>query len=446
MKVILIIAVFIVLFFRNCTSENVTQCISNPTGTLEFTAHILGVPGAEGPKGSKGEQGKQGAIGPQGLLGPPGITGKPGNSGQGQKGDRGIQGVKGERGLFGRNGSKGSVGKIGPKGSQGPRGAVGPPGTAGSKGEKGQAGLQGAPGSTGERGEPGRTGLRGPAGPQGQPGAQGTPGDTTLTNEEFERVITAVHQNLTWDILHVKLNIELLHKQVKDMKSAFTKCGQYNTQWRRVAYINTENGANCSSNLTMVDNGQGKSACASSANTGCLSVYFYSQGLYRQVCGRVRGYQLGTPEGFNKQLTDINNAYLHGVSITHGAPREHLWSYVAGRAEDAKLQDRCPCARSDPNSKEGIPEFVQDHYFCESGYQYANEVSEIVSNHQFQWNDPLWDGSGCLNPGNKCCDTDGWFLRTIPTTSNNLEVRWCVDHRTTLENVATDIVEIWVAP
>ena len=50
-------------------------------------------------------------------------------------------------------------------------------------------------------------------------------------------------------------------------------------------------------------------------------------------------HQYGSPDGFNTGTDSIDSHYIDGISITHGNPRTHLWSYVAGN---------CPCARSDP--------------------------------------------------------------------------------------------------
>ena len=50
--------------------EEVTQCISSPTGEVEFTARVRGVPGPEGPKG---EPGNKGSIGPRGPHGDAGL-------------------------------------------------------------------------------------------------------------------------------------------------------------------------------------------------------------------------------------------------------------------------------------------------------------------------------------------------------------------------------------
>ena len=77
------------------------------------------------------------------------------------------------------------------------------------------------------------------------------------------------------------------------------------------------------------------------------------------MCGRVRGYQFGDLEvGWT---SNINRPYVGGVSITHGSPRQHLWTYVVGRSERATGNNGCPCANGDASP---APSFVGEHYYC----------------------------------------------------------------------------------
>ena len=157
------------------------------------------------------------------------------------------------------------------------------------------------------------------------------------------------------------------------------------------------------------------------------------------MCGRTRGYQYNTPDAFGAvHVTEtIDSAYLDGISFTYGSPRAHLWSYVAGVSEEHPSVSNCPCARS---NQADVPSYVQDNYYCESGYSGGDGGwSGVV-----YWDDPLWDGSGCTSPGNQCCDRYGWFHREIPVTSDDIEVRWCGDEPQENEDVFTDQLEIWV--
>ena len=63
-------------------------------------------------------------------------------------------------------------------------------------------------------------------------------------------------------------------------------------------------------------------------SAGCSSVTFSARGTaYSKVCGRIIGYQDGSPSGFTTTRypsNSIEGSYLEGVSVTHGrSPRKH---------------------------------------------------------------------------------------------------------------------------
>ena len=60
----------------------------------------------------------------------------------------------------------------------------------------------------------------------------------------------------------------------------------------------------------------------------CDSVKFSTSGL--QVCRRIVGYQLGSPDAFRCSDCNINKAYVDGISIIYGSPRKHIWTLAAG--------------------------------------------------------------------------------------------------------------------
>ena len=40
----------------------------------------------------------------------------------------------------------------------------------------------------------------------------------------------------------------------------------------------------------------------------------------------------------------IDDAYVYGLSITHGInPRHHIWTYAAGHSENGTHDDNCSC-------------------------------------------------------------------------------------------------------
>ena len=63
--------------------------------------------------------------------------------------------------------------------------------------------------------------------------------------------------------------------------------------------------------------------------------------------------------------------------------------------------NRCSCVGGSghaPNS------FVKEHYYCESG----TTIAPLFLGHYYT-DDPLWDGSGCVNPTNNCCADAGFI-------------------------------------
>ena len=217
------------------------------------------------------------------------------------------------------------------------------------------------------------------------------------------------------------------------------KCGKFGN-WRRIAYFNTTAGDSCPTGLRTVTNTTtNQTACGRTANGGCTSLQFSPDCRYTNVCGRVRGYQDHSPDAFGTGTDSIDSHYIDGISITYGNPRTHLWSYVIGWLETNTRYTgaQCPCARPDPTDRSGVPSFVGEHFYCESGFT-SRVINGIV------WEDPLWDGKGCYSPGNQCCNRYRWFHREIPTTSDNIEVRWCANEDRSNEDVLTDQLEIWV--
>ena len=170
---------------------------------------------------------------------------------------------------------------------------------------------------------------------------------------------------------------------------------------------------------------------------GCRSMTFRVPNIeYTKVCGRVKAYQANSPDGISSSNT-IEDIYLDGISLTHGTPREHIWSFAAARHG---LSNHCPClsgSTSIPNSVVG-----QD-YFCDTGSRHAisNDPSRIYDQ------DPLWDGEGCAGDSNTCCEFNHppWFSKTLPgPTEDDIEFRICANGNPDWEDTPFEIVEIFV--
>ena len=68
-------------------------------------------------------------------------------------------------------------------------------------------------------------------------------------------------------------------------------------------------------------------------------------GEYIKVCGRIKAYQFGRPLAFfayhRKKVTTIDYSYVCGVNVTHGAARNHIWTFSCGETEAIQPGARC---------------------------------------------------------------------------------------------------------
>ena len=217
--------------------------------------------------------------------------------------------------------------------------------------------------------------------------------------------------------------------------------------WRRVVYLDmTDPHTTCPSGWNMT--GYSKRTCGGN-NTGypnCSSATFpVSAGEYSRVCGRIKAYQWGdTPAFYSyhyRYVTTIDGAYANGVSVTHGTPRNHIWTFVAGLSEGNPTEPWvCPC---DSTSTIRIPPFVGNDSFCESG---IHEPWRGRPHYILHSNDTLWDGEDCL-PSSTCCSQHNppYFTKQLPTpTTDDIEARICLSWPLSIANLAVELVELYV--
>lgn len=180
------------------------------------------------------------------------------------------------------------------------------------------------------------------------------------------------------------------------------------------------------------------------SNGDCFSTFLKTENFeYSQVCGRVIGYQVNSPDAFLSLESDhnnISNPYVDGISLTHGNnPRKHIWTFAAGSNEYGD-KFGCPCGKQS-NAAMNAPAFVADNFFCES----ARDEPSFRSNSGFFANDTLWDGKKCAI--SSCCDLNNppWFIAKLETpTSDDIELRLCMDQEESDEDVTIELWEIYV--
>ena len=224
-------------------------------------------------------------------------------------------------------------------------------------------------------------------------------------------------------------------------------CGQ-DGGWTRIAYLDMSDiTQNCPSGLQELITG-GIRVCRREGTTGgCKSNIFQTNGIsYSQICGKVVGYQKGTPDGVHTNNNNINSAYLDGVSITRGSPRQHVWSYIAGLSSNTNvshyLKHVCPC-NSNAHTNNKVQSFVGEHYYCESGTTDSDPNSDSTFT-----TDPLWDGNNCPSNEAPCCTGTGlpWFFRDYgnATITDYIELKVCGDEAWSNEDTPVQLYEIYV--
>ena len=264
------------------------------------------------------------------------------------------------------------------------------------------------------------------------------------------RITAAVYEALKPTLNEMSQRMNSIRDDLTEQiinNSGGLKCGG-TWGWRRAVYLDmTDPNTNCPSGWNMT--GYSKRTCgrATSGLQTCDSVFFpVSGGPYSQVCGRIRAYQWGGPDAFwgyhSGRKTTIDSAYVSGVAVMYGSPRQHIWTFANGAWENQMTPGawNCPCDTT--GGVVSIPPFVGEDYFCESGLVFGSGVPELT----FHYNDILWDGRDCHSTST-CCSLHNppYFTKTLnQTTTDDLELRMCLGNYITADNIAVELVELYV--
>ena len=185
------------------------------------------------------------------------------------------------------------------------------------------------------------------------------------------------------------------------------RCGSKG--WTRVAHMNmSKTSQPCPVGFTLIESPI-RSCGGLATGAGCASVKFCTYGIsYSQVCGRLRGYQVGPTNGFGPYQNDPDpDQVIDGILISHGETQEHIWAYAVAYAAVTSLPNQkgslCPC---NPDFNGQVPPFIGNDYYCDSGVENGTAMEA-----QF-YTTPLWTGEGCAPP--ECCSHSGmpWFCKT----------------------------------
>ena len=261
---------------------------------------------------------------------------------------------------------------------------------------------------------------------------QTDPGTCPLAGDR-ETAINELTENTT----------DIIRNMFSQTPTQFQPCSE--PEWRRVAFINmTDPSHSCPSGLA--ETSYSKRTCGQTSDGGrCDSTTFPADNTqYNKVCGRIIGYTYYWTCAFQQYSSGgktLDGNYVDGVSLTHGSPRQHIWSFASGGSEVVtdQLQNDCycPCSARETYS---APPFVGDDFFCESGRN-VPWMSQAV----LYPDDPLWDGKNCPS-GSTCCELNNppWFIKTLPnSTTDDIEFRlcsWSFSHAST----PIELIELYV--
>jgi hypothetical protein len=154
------------------------------------------------------------------------------------------------------------------------------------------------------------------------------------------------------------------------------------------------------------------------------------------------GYQYGSTDAFSYNAVEtIDSYYVYGLSVTHGFPRNHIWTFAAGLTEGGSSGQGVNCPCSNPGHPDNIlpPSFVGNNYYCESG----NPTNTYIYNHLYS-SDPLWDGQQCEG---QCCSngkSPPWFSVELPNPAvDDIEVRICIPQGS-FDDIKIQLLELFV--
>ena len=212
-------------------------------------------------------------------------------------------------------------------------------------------------------------------------------------------------------------------------------CGNITGGWTRVSSINIlENDTQCPGNLLKREDSNtcGVQIVAFSLPY-CSSVNFFVNSIrYSKVCGKIKAFPVGSLEAFHGIFHSIDHAYVDGISLTYGHPRQHIWTLAAGTSES---NVSCPCTNNcQANSTTPPPSFVGKDYFCDTGSK--------------DHSDPLWNGGNCIAMNTYSSSNSAsppLFYRNLPyPATEDIEMRVCSDESRSNEDIAIEAIEIYV--
>jgi hypothetical protein len=148
---------------------------------------------------------------------------------------------------------------------------------------------------------------------------------------------------------------------------------------------------------------------------GTRTALFPTCVLWDEVLGNATLLQYGSTDAFgDTPHPDIDGPYGDVVSLTHGSPREHLFTYTFGFLSGGTDDSNCPAIGGAP-----APALVGSDYLCDTGN------ASSTSNQRIWYTTPLFAD-------------DWWQVTASSETLDDVEVRLMATHGSSDEDVATE--------
>ena len=158
--------------------------------------------------------------------------------------------------------------------------------------------------------------------------------------------------------------------QITPDRDTSSNCGP--GQWYRVAHLNMSDPSKQCPSSWRKYNTSGVRGCERPATSSgsCPASFYATSRQYSRMCGGAIGYKIGSTDAFGNHVSSqLESYYVYGISITHGTPRNHIWTYAAGLSERGyhTQSNNCPCSKPSYPYNALPPSFVGDNYYYESG-------------------------------------------------------------------------------
>ena len=215
--------------------------------------------------------------------------------------------------------------------------------------------------------------------------------------------------------------------------------------WMRVAYLNmTDPTQQCPDGWRELT--APIRTCRRANGSYINSVTFNTHGmLYNRVCGRIIGYQFGTPEAFlfynnNPSNFTIERNYVDGVSVTYGQQghRKHIWTFAGAKGESYQGNQVCACT----NTGIRIPPGLEQTTFVRLGQLQLKRVSFTNRIHS-----GMAKGVDLEALAAATISHHGFASRLSEATNENIEVRlmtFAYPHFLEHEDTPIELIELYI--